>query len=262
VIWVVYYTLWAITLVLPGVRKVPLGRPSLPLFRRSLSFGVRAWVGGVASVLNYRTDQVLMGFIATQAALGIYVVAVNASEILLILPMVATTALLPVLARSGGSSRVERTLCAFRLLSVTTIAASIVFGAVGASLLPLVFGSNYRSAVGPFLWLVAGAVGFVASQVFTEALLTTSSPGLASVSPAVSLVVDIALDVALIPSMGATGAAVAAAAAFLSGGLTAFVVYRLRVPFSYRLLVPVRSDLELTRSVVARLALSSRRRAS
>ena len=43
-------------------------------------------------LLNYRTDQILMGFISTQAALGVYVIAVNASEILLILPDAAATA--------------------------------------------------------------------------------------------------------------------------------------------------------------------------
>jgi O-antigen/teichoic acid export membrane protein len=258
VIWVAYYGIWAGALIIPAVKVTPFGRPSRALFGRSLKFGLRAWAGSVTLLLNYRTDQLLMGFIASQAVLGTYVVAVNASEILLILPQAAATALLPVLARSFEASRGERTLRVFRVLSVTSLLAMVVFGAVGPFLLPVVFGSSYRSAVVPFLWLLAGTIGFVASEVFAQALLATSSPGLASVAPVTALAVGFTLDLILIPRLGATGAAIAAAASFTTGGLVAFFAYRRRVPFSYRLLLPVRADLDLTRSAVMQLVRSAR----
>ena len=45
-----------------------------------MSFGLRAWVGTLSRFLNFRVDQILMGFLASEAALGIYAVAVNASQ--------------------------------------------------------------------------------------------------------------------------------------------------------------------------------------
>jgi O-antigen/teichoic acid export membrane protein len=208
----------------------------------------------VTQLLNYRADQLLMGFIATQAALGVYVVAVNASEILLILPQAAATALLPVLARSVGETRNERTLRIFRVLSLMTLAAMACFAAVGPALIPLVFGAPYQASTGPFLWLVAGTLGFVASVVFAQALFAISAPGLTSFAQIVSLVVDLGLDLALIPRLGATGAAIGSTAAFYAGGIVTLTAYRRRVPFSYRLLLPERGDLATARTAVSNLA--------
>jgi O-antigen/teichoic acid export membrane protein len=249
-IWIAYYVVWSAALLAVGTREARLGRPSWPLLKQGLGFGVRSWVGSVTPLLNSRADQVLMGFIASQATLGVYVVAVNASEILLILPEAAAAALLPVLARSLATSNAERTLRAFRIIGVVSLVAMAVAGAFGPFLLPLVFGSNYRSAVAPFLCLLAGTLGFVAAGVFTNALLATMSPGLASIAPLASLVVGVGLDFALIPSLGATGASIAATAAYWTGGLVAFFAYRTRVPFPFRLVLPVRADLDASLSAM------------
>jgi O-antigen/teichoic acid export membrane protein len=260
-LWDVYYIVWAAILVAAAVRLQPLGRPSGTLLRGSLGFGVRAWAGSVTQLLNYRADQLLMGFITTQAALAVYVVAVNASEILLILPGAAATALLPVLARSRGESRTERTLRLFRIMMVTTLIAMAISAAVGPTLIPAVFGARYQSSVTPFLWLVAGTLGFVASSVFAQALFAISAPGLTSIAQIASLVVDIGLDLVLIPRLGPTGAAIGATAAFYTGGMVTLTGYRRRAPFSYRLLVPERGDLHTARTAVATLTrLLTRRR--
>ena len=107
-----------------------------------------AWLGGVAHLLNARVDQVLMGLIASQAALGTYAVAVNASEVLFYLPSAVGTALLPVVARASGdggrgqhAARVpgrddrhgRRRRCWPRV--------------TGPLLLPLVFGAAYAGSV-------------------------------------------------------------------------------------------------------------------
>ena len=261
-IWVAYYFVWVAALLVSAIRASPLGYPSRALLTRSLRFGLRAWAGSLTQMLNFRADQIVMGFIASQAALGIYAVSVNASEILLILPEAAATVLLPVLARSIDENRTERTLRAFRVLSIASLAAMACFAAVGPVLLPLVFGSRYQLSVVPFLWLITGTIGFLANVVFVQALLASSSPGLASLAPMVSLGLGLGLDIALIPSLGPTGAAVAATAAFTTGGLVALFAFRTRAPFSYRLLVPVRDDLVVMRSAGMLLARPILRRRS
>ena len=92
------------------------GRPDLRLLAETAALtALRAWLGGLAHLLNARVDQVLLGLLASQAALGTYAVAVNASEILFYLPSAVATALLP----GGGAERrgagVERTLRVFRV---------------------------------------------------------------------------------------------------------------------------------------------------
>ena len=87
---------------------------------------------------------------------------------------------------------------------------------LGPVLLPLVFGAAYAGSVEPFLWLLPSAIGFVASAVFSNALLASGAPALSSLGPVVSLTVGVALDLVLIPRLGATGAAIAASAALLA----------------------------------------------
>jgi O-antigen/teichoic acid export membrane protein len=223
------------------------------LLLESLRFGVRAWTGSFARFLNFRTDQILMGFLASEAALGIYAVAVNASEILLYLPAATATALLPVAARAEPAARTEHTLRAFRSASLVTAVAILVAAVLGPLLLPVVFGASFEASVGPFLWLLPGALGFAATAVFSHALLAASAPGLSSLGSIVSLVLGVALDLVLIPRYGASGAAAAASTAFLAGGATALLAYWYRSPFAWRTLIrPRRDDLEVFRALAGR----------
>ena len=252
--WTATEGLRAVVLISLAGRGTVLGRPSRGLLVEEIGFGIRLWVGSLARFLNFRTDQILMGFLASEAALGFYAVAVNASEVLLYLPSSAATALLPLIARTEPARRGEETLRAFRSVAFVTAAGVAAAALLGPVILPAVFGDPFQESVGPFLWLLPGTFGFAASAVFSNALVGSSSPGLSSLGPMVSLVVGIGLDLALIPPFGATGAAAAASAAFLAGGATALVTYRRVSPFTWRaLLVPRRGDLDVLKALAGPL---------
>jgi O-antigen/teichoic acid export membrane protein len=162
--------------------------------------------------------------------------------------------LLPLIARTEPARRGEETLRAFRSVVFVTAAGVAAAALLGPVILPAVFGDPFQESVGPFLWLLPGTFGFAASAVFSNALVGSSSPGLSSLGPMVSLVVGIGLDLALIPPFGATGAAAAASAAFLAGGATALVTYRRVSPFTWRaLLVPRRGDLDVLKALAGPL---------
>jgi O-antigen/teichoic acid export membrane protein len=235
-------------------RGIALRRPDLRLLRSTLRFGARAWVGSLARFLNFRTDQLLLGILASEATLGVYAVAVNASEVLLYLPAATATALLPAVARSQGAVGADQTLSAFRSAAVVTTAAMLVGALVGPVLLPLVFGSAFADAVPPFLLLLPGALGFAATAVFSYALMGSSAPGLSSLGPVTALGVGLGLDLLLIPAFGASGAAAAASAAFLAGGAVALVAFRRRHAFQWRAVVaPQRRDLVVFRALATPL---------
>ena len=162
-------------------------------------------MGSLARFLNFRTDQILMGFLTTEAALGFYAVAVNVSEVLLYLPSSAATALLPLIARTEPTRRGQETLRAFRSVIFVTAAGVAVAALLGPFVLPAVFGDAFDESVIPFLWLLPGTFGYATSAVFSSALVGSSSPGLSSLGPMVSLVVGFALDLALIPHLRGDG---------------------------------------------------------
>jgi O-antigen/teichoic acid export membrane protein len=255
-VWTATESIRALAYLRRSTRGLALRRLDPALLVEALRFGSRAWVGSLARFLNFRTDQILMGFLASEAALGVYAVAVNASEALLYLPAATATALLPAAARAEAGLRTEQALRAFRSAAVVTAVAALAAALLGPLLLPAVFGASFEASVRPFLWLLPGALGFVAIAVFSSALVAASSPGLSSVGPLVSLVVGIALDLVLIPRFGASGAAAAASMAFLAGGCAALIVFRHRNRFAWRsLLLPRRGDLAVFRALAGPLRL-------
>ena len=246
-----------------SARRQLIGPPNRRLLAEEVGFGLRLWVGSLARFLNFRTDQILMGFLATEAALGFYAVAVNVSEVLLYLPSSAATALLPVIARTEPIRRGEETLRAFRSVVFVTAAGVACAALLGPVVLPMVFGDAFDESILPFLWLLPGTFGFAASAVFSNSLVGSSSPGLSSLGPLVSLTVGFVLDVVLIPHYAATGAAAAASVAFLVGGAVALIIYRRVHPFAWRsLLVPHRGDLDVLAALVGPLARAIPRRSA
>jgi O-antigen/teichoic acid export membrane protein len=185
----------------------------------------------------------LMAFIAGEAALGFYAVAVNASETLLYLSGATGLALLPRLAAVPRAEGVETTLRVFRQLLLLTAAAAIVAALLGPPLLPRVFGGEFEASVNAFLLLLPGGLGYAALTVFTNALAASSAPGRSSAASFLTLALGLGLDVLLIPPYGAAGAAAAASAAFLVGGATAALLYHRRERFAPRELVPRSHDL-------------------
>ncbi len=238
VAWDVYALAGAGALLLAGLRVAGVARPARDLAREAVGFGVRAWVGSLAAILNARVDQILMGFITTEAVLGVYSVAVNVAEVLLYLPNAVGTTLLPAIARGAPELLLPRTLDAMRRLALVTVVSIAVAAAVGVPCIPLVFGSAFGPSRVPFLLLLPGALGYSVLVVTETALLAAGAPQLASLESLVALVVGVALDVALVPPLGADGASAAATAAFLASGAAGLVLLRRRSPFPWRGALP------------------------
>jgi O-antigen/teichoic acid export membrane protein len=252
-VWGATQALRAILLIGLAVSRERLGQPSTAVLRESISFGVRAWIGTLADSLGFRIDQILLALIASETALGFYVVAVNLSEILLYFPGAVSTALLPTAAGSAAEARLGQTLKAFRSAAYVTLASLLVGALVAPPLIPIVFGAPFGASVTPFLLLLPGLIGFTALIVFSNALVAASLPTLSSLSAIVCFVVGLALDVALIPFFGASGAAGAASVAYLAGGLAAVLLYRRQTPFRLRaLVVPEPGDFEVLRALAPR----------
>jgi O-antigen/teichoic acid export membrane protein len=246
--WVVCFGVAALTLIAIAIRDTGLGPPDARLFRSSLHFGLRAWPINTSRFFNFRADQILMGFLATKAALGIYSVAVSASEALLYLSFAIGSAIVPVIGGSDESTRGARTIQTLRVLLLVTAVAVAVAALLGPILLPLVYGEDYRHSVIPFLFLLPGALGFAVLSVVGGALVGGGRPGRASGGFLVAMIVGVGLDLALIPPLHASGAAIAASAAFIIGGGVAIASFHRTHPVPWRTFVPGADDV---RSLIA-----------
>jgi len=254
--WTLTHCVWALTAWAVLLTTSKPGRFDPSFLRRMVGYGIRLWVGSVSTFLNARVDQILMGFLVSEASLGTYAVAVNASEPLLILPAAAALAIIPAIAQAAPDEGTKLAVLTVRTVLLVTSICVVVGLLVGGSALVFVFGSRYQDAQTPFLILLPGAIGYAISIVFSRALLASARPARSSIGPFISLVVGTALDLVLIRPYGATGAAIAATTAFVAGGFTMMIAYRRVEQFGWLELIPRRADfarlVEVPRAMLSR----------
>ena len=199
------------TTVLVGatVRAAGFGRPDTRLAREMLGFGVRAHLGRVMLLGNYRLDQWLLGGLGSARQLGPYSVAVAWSEALFFLPTALTAVQRPDLVRAGPEEARQQATSAFRMTLLVTVPLAAVLIAGAPVLCVTVFGEGFRDAVPQLRVLALGGPGIVALKLFGNALTAQRAPLRETAAIAVAFVTIVVLDVALIPAHGGMGAAVA-----------------------------------------------------
>jgi O-antigen/teichoic acid export membrane protein len=250
-IWGLSRLLDATSLIGCSLYRTRLGRPDRTLLRSALRFGIRSAAGELATSTNARADQSIMGAISPERELGLYAVAVNAGEVLLYLPNAVGSAIVPNLVETGYDELEATTLRAFRMVFAVTTVAVVGAAIAGTLLIPLVFGAKFEGSITPFLLLLPGAWGYAAQKVFSSALTGLGQPGRSSLGPLTALLTGLALDAVLIPLYGAQGAAGAASAAFIAGGIASLVAFDLAVPFPLRALLPTAADARTIAGVVS-----------
>ncbi len=85
----------------------PSWQPRWAEFKTSMSYGLRDYPGGVADFTTLRLDQLMLGAMASNVAIGLYVVAVRLSEMTMLATEAIAEALMPEVAASNASSKPE-----------------------------------------------------------------------------------------------------------------------------------------------------------
>jgi O-antigen/teichoic acid export membrane protein len=208
---------------LPALRYLP--RPKTlrlrtPLLRSGLSFGLSSWLGTLALLTNGRLDQLIMIGFTSERQLGLYAVAVTSTTIT---SQIIGSIGLPLLSRVSSGDR-ELVPRAVRTTIMVVIALDIVTAAATPFVIPLLFGSAFRSAV-PMSWiLLVASVPFSATLVLTPAMIADGHPGVPARGEALTLFITIPGLLLLLPSLGGIGAAWVSLAAY-----SVDAIYQVRV---------------------------------
>jgi O-antigen/teichoic acid export membrane protein len=192
-----------------------VGRPSVRLARRVIAYGARAQIGSVMLLLNARLDFALVGGLIGPAALGIYAIASRFAELLRLPYLAASYVLYPSYARDRQDVAIDKARSMMRRIGWIPAAGVIPLGIAATFLLPILYGPDFRHAVGPTWILLIGLTGGGVAGVASAFLLGVARPGLNSLANAAGLVVTVSLDLLLIPRLGVVGAAVASCCAYL-----------------------------------------------
>jgi O-antigen/teichoic acid export membrane protein len=242
--WIVAHSAACLLLVGYVVRRsVGFGRPDRRLARRTMRFGLKAYVGRVLLVGNYRLDQWILAGIAGPRELGLYSIAVAWAEVLFYLPTVLMIVQRPYLVRASEGDAARRSAIAFRVGVLCTVPAALAMILAAPLLCTTVFGDAFSGAIGDLRLLALGAFGIVALQQLGDALTARGAPLRSSAAIGVAFVTTIGLDLLLIPELGGAGAALASTLAYTAGGAAIIVLYLRYFDVSARELLPRPAEL-------------------
>src|SRR5439155_8929507 len=148
-------------------------RPDFPLLRKMLRYGGKFYVSIIAGVVIFRADLLIVNHFRGAAETGVYAVASQVSNLLMMLPGVIATLLFPRVA-SQPDPRGEFALRVTRHTSFLMLIICAV-SAAGSFLLPLVYGVRFADAVVQLLILLPGvylvSIESVLVQHFTGTVL-------------------------------------------------------------------------------------------
>jgi len=191
-----------------GSRRPGIEWPSPATIVRTLRDAWPFAAEGLIANAQQRLAPVLLGFLASPAALAAFGVAWRFGGLVRMLPQAALTGALPVLsqeARRGAShavrARFDRTLLAFSLAS-----ASILI-VLAAPLVSWTYGEGFATAVVPLVWTGIGLVPTLVNSGRKVYFYASGFEALAVKWNAVTLALQAAVCAVLIPSFGAAGAA-------------------------------------------------------
>jgi O-antigen/teichoic acid export membrane protein len=188
----------------------PRWEPDWDEFKQSMHYGLRDYPGTIADFTTLRLDQLVLGAMASNVAIGLYVIAVRLSEMTTLAADAIADALMPEVAASQESKRAER-LCA-RSLRVGIYLHLVLLPPLWLAapyILKILFGAGFVPATSAFRWLLVAAGVWSCGSIVINSLRGFGYPGLSTVARFSAAVVTAFALVLMLPRFGITGAAIA-----------------------------------------------------
>jgi O-antigen/teichoic acid export membrane protein len=223
-----------------------------PIVRTSLAYGIKSYVANLTSFFNYRLDTFLVNYYLGRGDLGLYTTGVSVAEFLWYLPNAISSALFPKVSSLEKTTAHKLTAQATRITLAVIIPAAIVFGVMGAFLIPIIFGESFRPSINPYLWLLPGVISMAVSKVLTANLSGIGKPEYATYTATAGMIATVALDVLLIPRFNIIGAALASSIAYnLIAVILVFWFLRESHMKWSQVIIPTKADWHLVREKVS-----------
>ena len=182
---------------------VPFFKYILPVF-----------VGLIINFLNYRFDIWLVSYYIGNVQLGIYVLAVNFAQFILLYSKIIGGVMLPYLSEDNDQQRKKYFTTYSRINFTSIILIVCVLAFLGNWLLVFLYGEEFTNSAEPFKILLLGMVFSAMSQLFSIMLFSKGKNNITLIANSVGLIATVFLDVLLIPKYGIIGAAVATASSY------------------------------------------------
>ncbi|MBZ2199130.1 lipopolysaccharide biosynthesis protein [Occultella gossypii] len=201
-------------------------RPSRDAASRVAASASRMTAITLLQMVFLRVHAPLVQALGSSGAAGLLAVATPLVDALLFLPVAAGLVLLPrYAAQNRGSARPLQD--ALRVSLITALGA-IALGLLAPIVVPFLYGADYADASTLVQWMLPGAVAFAFARVLQSHLLATESYATLVLGSLLAVIFSVAVQLILSPHLGATGAAIAIAAGYVTMTVTFSIGYARR----------------------------------
>jgi O-antigen/teichoic acid export membrane protein len=214
------------------VVRVGLGRPSSPLARDGLRYGLRLQGHTVGFWANARLDVMMLPAFVPARFIGLYAVATSMSAIVVGLFGSLKDVVFPAATSAGDESGVRLVERSTRLVLVGATLGSLCLAVAAPIAIPAVYGGGFKGAVVLLDLLLPGTVFWAGAAIVESGLQATNRPGLASAAQLIGMAVTVVGLVITVPTIGVTGAAITSSVAYTITFVAAARLLHARTEFS------------------------------
>lgn len=192
--------------------KISLKGDILPFYR----FSFVGFLGMLVNFLNYRLDIWFVSYYQGTIQLGLYALAVNFAQFVMMLSKTISSVMMPYLSEDNTIYRREIFKLYSRLNFTAIFLISIFLYFTGEYLLILLYGKEFAGSSAPFQILIIGMLFTGPSQLFSSYLSASNRNDLCLYTNIVGLTFTVILDIVLIPKFGIIGSAYATLLSYMS----------------------------------------------
>ena len=208
-----------ISILLLFLKIVPI-RPSkkvIPggLIKHFLFFSSMAYVGNVATFLNYKLDFWVVDAYCGKSQLGIYSLAAQLSQLLWILPSAISSVLYSYASRCNETEAIQYTIRLKKIAFYSTILIAI-FGLLSSYFfIPILYGREFTESFNLMMIFIIGVIPFSIPIVNASLFAARGNFRTSFVISVVIFVMSSIIYFILIPRWGLVGGAIASAMVYL-----------------------------------------------
>lgn len=202
--------LWALK---KHMREFP--RPSMPLFRENIGYGLKAYLAALFAFMVMRIDLLMVKYMLGAEQAGYYSIAVTMTDIVFMLPSVIGMILFPQLAVMSDDRRKWRfTKLVVLWVMLVMLLLTIIASLLATPVVRLLFGEVFLPAVPAFVWLMPGIFILSINVIYMNYFASIGMPIITVYSPGIAAIINILLNMKLIPMAGIVGASISSTLAY------------------------------------------------
>lgn len=191
-------------------------------------------LSGIAITLNMRIDQVMLGQLLDDKAVGLFSAAVRLSEVWYFIPVAIVASAFPFIAGQSDQAVADRRWRQlYGGMFWLSVAAGVFATLFGPWIIRLLFGAAYAGAGGILVIHIWSGFNVALGLVWSRWIVLENQPRIQLVVQTLGAAINIGLNLLLIPHLGVIGAAWATLASYWISGLFSFLIYKPRVTFGY-----------------------------